>query len=275
MGKLRPEERWLLACIRAALPGMNVRQYDDGSKPGMHDLNLFSQDGALWGAVEVSAAADGDCIELWKLVNGQGRRIYSSLLGGWFLILRPSTRVKPLLQALPALLTDWEQRGVREFSRWDNSDPTFARAFKLGIVGANQSGTEFPGSVYFTIDLPRDKAGGFVADTGDALAHWVSDWLREAGQADVLRKLAKSAAPRRHAFVLFPSFTTAPFKVADLLMRDSAPLPTVAPNLPAEVTDVWAMSTWDSGDGFRWSADDGWVRFTKVQEIDQEIVSDD
>ncbi|WP_344982267.1 hypothetical protein [Streptosporangium fragile] len=264
MGKLRPEERWVLACLQAALPGMNVRQHDDGSESAMHDLNLFSQDGALRGAVEISAAADGDSIELWKLVNGHGRRIYSSLAGGWFLRLQPSTRVKPLLQALPALLAGWEQRGIREFSRWDGSDPTFARAFKLGIVGADQSGTDFPGSVYFTIELPPDKAGGFVTDTGDALAQWVGDWLREVGQADVLRKLAKSGAPRRHAFVLFPGFTTAPFKVADLLMRDSAPLPTASPSLPAEVTDVWAMSTWDSGDGFWWSADDGWVRFTKV-----------
>lgn len=234
----------------------------------MHDLNLFSQDGFLLGAVEVSAAADGESIELWKLINGQGRRIYSSLTGGWLLRLRPSTRGRPLLRALPTLLADWEQRGIQEFSRWGSSDPTFAQAFKQGIVDAHQSGTDFPGSVYFTIDLPPDKAGGFVADTGDALAQWVGDWLREPGQADVLRKLAESAAPRRHAFVLLPGFTTAPFKVADLLMRDSAPLPTVPPSLPAAVTDVWAMSTWNSGDGFRWSADDGWVRFAKVLETD-------
>ncbi|MEV0386024.1 hypothetical protein [Nonomuraea sp. NPDC050643] len=253
---------------------MDVRQHDDGSKPGMHDLDLVSEGDVLQGAVEVSAAADGGFIELWNLVNGQGRRIYPDLDGGWMLELRPATRVKPLLQALPALLARWERRGIREVSQRGGFGPASMQASQLGIVRAHQGGTDFPGSVYFTIDLPLDKAGGFVADTGDALALWLGDWLREPRQADVLKKLAASSAPRRHAFILFPGFTTAPFEVADLLMRQSAPLPTVAPNLPTEVTDVWAVSTWDSGDGFRWSETDGWMRFAKSSEIDsQEIVT--
>ena len=33
---------------------------------------------------------------------------------------------------------------------------------------------------------------------------------------------------------------------------------------PSEITHVWTMSTWSSGDGFRWSAETDWARFTKI-----------
>jgi hypothetical protein len=64
--------------------------------------------------------------------------------------------------------------------------------------------------------------------------------------------------------VLLPSFTTAPFVVADLLMRNDAPLPLVAPLLPSEITHAWAVSTWNSGSGMRWCPAMGWSRFDKV-----------
>ncbi|WP_329087757.1 hypothetical protein [Streptosporangium sp. NBC_01469] len=263
--KLRPEEEWALACLKAALPELTVCPWDDGSKPGMHDINLYSPDKVLQGAVEVTAAADGDAIKLWKLVNGEERCVYPGLAGGWVLRLRPSTRAKDLLRNLRALLADWEHRGVQEFSAsWNDQDPTFVQASRLGIVTARQGATDFAGSVYFIIELPQDRTGGVVAPNGDALAQWVGDWLHGTDRKDVRQKLAASGAPRGHAFVLFPGFTTAPFAVSDLLMRDSAPLPTITPNLPAEVTDVWAMSTLNTGDGFRWSPDGGWAKFPKL-----------
>ena len=77
-------------------------------------------------------------------------------------------------------------------------------------------------------------------------------------------KLARSGATERHAFIYLPGFTSAPFSASDLLMRNGAPLPAVPPSLPVEVTDVWAVSTWSTGDGFRWSSDGGWMRFAKT-----------
>ena len=53
--------------------------------------------------------------------------------------------------------------------------------------------------------------------------------------------------------------------VSDLLIAPDAPLPTIPPVLPAEITHVWAASTWDSGNGFRWSPDKAWERFAKVE----------
>ncbi|MEU4382799.1 hypothetical protein [Micromonospora echinofusca] len=267
MAKLRGEERWVKACIEATLPDAEVEQHDDGSKPGMHDLDLI-RSGQRFGAVEITSAADPESIPLWKLINKGQRWIEPQLAGGWFVSLLPSARGKRVRAELPSLLAELERLGITEVSsRRRPLHPVAQQLDALGVVTAGQGGTEFPGSIYPTIHLPDEKSGGMVADAGDALASWFSDWLPEPDQADNLQKLARSAAPERHLFVIFPGFTTAPFSVADLLMRNGAPLPTVPPALPPEITHVWAISTWNSGDGFRWSPADGWSRFSKVFQV--------
>lgn len=69
MTHLRGEENGVAATIAATL-GSRVRQHDDGSRPGMHDLNILTANGGP-GALEVTTAADPDRIHLWKLVNGR------------------------------------------------------------------------------------------------------------------------------------------------------------------------------------------------------------
>ena len=114
-------------------------------------------------------------------------------------------------------------------------------------------------------DKPLEEMAGFSAVTGDPLAKWLSEWIVEPSRVDNLRKLGDSGAHERHLFVLLPGFNQAPFAVNDLLMAPGSPLPTVPPNLPTEVTHAWVMSGWSTGDGFRWSPDTGWSRFTKVK----------
>ncbi len=64
---LPEEEAWARDCLRVALPGCAVEQHDDNSEAGMYDLTITYPDGAI-GAVEVTAAADSQQLELWKLV---------------------------------------------------------------------------------------------------------------------------------------------------------------------------------------------------------------
>ncbi len=52
---------------------------------------------------------------------------------------------------------------------------------QLGIVSAFQSGSCFRGSIYLTVDLPVDRSGGMVAETGDAVARWIGPFLGEPG----------------------------------------------------------------------------------------------
>ncbi len=267
MTELRDEEKVVAATITTTL-GLRVEQHDDGQQPSMHDLNIISVDGSP-AAVEVTAAADPDSKELWKLVNGPGeRRTVKDLQGGWMLTLEPTARAKRLLTELPAFLGELEGQGVTEIRsqrrRLEVPESIEGRARALGIVSGNQSGTDFPGSIYLTIERPSEQVGGAVDSTGSAVPSWVRDFLLDPHQSDVLGKLARSGASERHAFILVPGLTSAPFGVVDMLWRDEdGVVPTASPDLPDQVTHVWLMAFWTIGSGLRWSPDGGWERFER------------
>jgi hypothetical protein len=165
---------------------------------------------------------------------------------------------------LPTLLRQLEEQGIREVGDGPEHRGGFdAAANSLGITSLLQLDTAYPGSIYPTIALSAEKSGGAVAQTGDALASWLGDWIAQSEQAHNLDKVVSSGAGERHMFLILPGFAEAPFGVVDLLMRDEAPLPTIPPTLPPEVTHVWAVSTWSTGDGMRFSPDIGWQRFDK------------
>ncbi|MEI4274241.1 hypothetical protein TEK04_21180 [Klenkia sp. LSe6-5] len=116
MPELRAEEKVAAATITTTLR-LKVRQHDDGKQPGMHDLNIITADGTF-AAVEVTAAADSDSVQLWKLVNGRDERwTVPGLEGGWMLSLEPTARAKRLLKELPAFLEELEGHGVTEIGR--------------------------------------------------------------------------------------------------------------------------------------------------------------
>ncbi len=267
MTELRGEEKVVAATIMTTL-GLKVEQHDDGTQPGMHDLNIISMDGSP-AAVEVTFAYDPDSKELWKLVNGRGERwTVEDLQGGWMLTLKPTARAKRLRTELPAFLGELEGQGVTEIPgqrrRLEVPESIEGRARSLGIVTGNQSGTNFPGSIYCTIERLGDRAGGAVDSTGSAVPGWVRDFLLDPNQSDVLGKLARSGASERHAFILVPALTSAPFGVVDMLWRDEDDaVPTAAPDLPDQVTHVWLMAFWNIGSGLRWSHDGGWERFER------------
>lgn len=129
------------------------------------------------------------------------------------------------------------------------------------MVSVRQSVTDYPGSIYVTLELPAERRGGLVNETGDALAKWLPAFLAGDKRSDLRRKLGRTAAQERHAVVILAGFD---FAVTDVLMRDDAPLPVEAPDLPAEVTHVWALSPWSSGRGMRWPTETGWRTFAKT-----------
>jgi hypothetical protein len=264
MTTIRPEEGWARECIRSALGDVEVRHRDDGSQPRIYDLEILYSDRSL-AAAEVTAAADAESIELWNVINGDGRWVEPDLVGGCSVALVPQARARRLREDLPALLKKLEQQGVREVvvDPWRRG-PLVEEASSLGITHLYQGPTDYRGSIYPTIELPSERSGGMVDDNGEALPRWLNEWIRQPNQADNLQKLRDSGADESHLFVILPGFADAPFAVTDLLMREGAPLPTLAPSLPSPVTHVWAISTWSSGSGMRWSPDLGWFRFEKV-----------
>jgi hypothetical protein len=133
---------------------------------------------------------------------------------------------------------------VRRFRAGASADTRIERAAAaLRVAKARQGATDFPGSIYVMPELPVERIAGWHADTGDALAEWLGEFLTASRQDDVRRKLADSGAAERHTFVIFPGFADAPFSVIGLLLDDEAPLPQTDPILPNEVTDVWAAKT--------------------------------
>jgi hypothetical protein len=241
---------------------VQVVQHDDGSRDGMHDLDIVRPDRR--DAVEVTAAADAESIQLWKLVNHRDERwIVPSIDGGWHVTLDPAARAKRVLSELPDLLAEMEQRGVREYrrrlTRLPIVDPLEKRAIDLGVVNASQGGTDYPGAIYLGIHQDAERTGGIVDPMCGELPRWVGAFLAEPRQADVRAKLDRSGAIERHAFIILPVFTTAPFCVVDPLWRGDPP--NDAPPLPVEVTHVWLASMWSIATGLRWCPDAGWSPF--------------
>src|SRR5205823_3643166 len=115
-------------------------------------------------------------------------------------------------------------------------------AHELGVTSMHQSDTDFPGSIYIELQQPADRTRGVVADTGDALATWIGDYLQSEHLAVVCIKLRRPGALERHAFVMLPAFAEPVFAVVDLLMRQDAPLPRSEPALPSEVTHARGWS---------------------------------
>ena len=99
----------------------------------MYDLQITYPDGSI-GAVEVTAAADAQQLELWKVVGRGKRWIEPGLAGGWQVRILPSTRGKKLMSQLPGLLRDLEQTGIHVL-RGDKStsDRCLALAGRLRV----------------------------------------------------------------------------------------------------------------------------------------------
>jgi hypothetical protein len=259
----RAEELWAAGCLQAALPGVVVGHHDRNLGP-QHDFDLSRAGGVTFGAVEVTAAADGVYVESWKIVDSRALWQDSRLAGGWKVYVRPDRKarnVKAIQTKLPPALQALEHAGrTVVHRRAPAGDPLHDTMRQLGVTWAYQAPTNFAGSIYVMPDLPADRAGTFMPDTGDALPTWIDAVVTDPDQDHNLRKLASSGAPEKHLFLLVPGIvTTAPMSVTDVLMRGVTPAR--PPTLPAAVTHVWVMSDWRAGNGFRWDPTDGWLAF--------------
>jgi hypothetical protein len=258
---LRPEEEWARGIIGRTL-AVAVEQHDDNSENRMHDL-WIRYTHAPPAAVEVTTAADRHSIKLQKLVTPRTPLIVDLLNSNWLVYLDPAVDGGNWrIDALPRFVAELEGAGQRRLDvEPDDVVGTWeTRARDLGIAHVSQIGIASPGTIHVLVDQVPGRSAGFVGDTGDPIAAWVGEFLRDE-RPDVLVKLADSQAPERHAFVLVPGigFTTAPFAVTELLLRADLPLPLVEPQLPDEVTHVWIVPMRDERSGCYWRPDGGWL----------------
>jgi hypothetical protein len=258
---LPPEEEWARQVVEHDL-GTPVKQHDDNTESSMYDLTIKYRSGNA--ALEVVAAADPHQTELWNVLYKGGRTIVPGIAGGWMLTLKAPTRVKALFQHLPILLGRLETAGIRELEEDSAGIPQdLARlASDNGIVKARQGGTDFIGSVYFSVE---DSIKAFFNVDSDALGDWLGSYLSSPETADVRKKLSSAGTAERHAFVFVPPFTLAPEAAVETLLHEAPALPSQPPSLPLDITHVWVTSTWAFGRGIKWGPETGWSFFSKLQ----------
>jgi hypothetical protein len=123
--------------------GVPVVQHDDGSGPAMHDLAVVYSDRQS-AAAEVTSAVDAEQTELWNLMYGNGQWVEDDLAGGWGVTVSPNAR--QLRRDLPPFLRSLEDAGIRSFPGLEPMAhlPVPPR----GVVRAQQSDTDRPGSIY-------------------------------------------------------------------------------------------------------------------------------
>jgi hypothetical protein len=198
MRPLKDEEVWAQHCIRQALPGSQVDQHGDGSKNSMYDFTVTYPDGTT-AAMEITAAADEQQMELWKAIKPGGTPwVEPALTGGWIVRILPSTRAKNLVRQLPGLLHDVEQAGFRSVRGNRESADQFALlAGRLGVIEALQRFVKQPGRIVVMPPERPEQMGGYVPDTGNPLAEWLGEWIADPSRPDNLRKLARSGETER------------------------------------------------------------------------------
>jgi hypothetical protein len=228
----------------------------------MYDLVIKYPDGKI-AAAEVTAAADEDQMTVWQTIRRRSPWIVPRLAGGWTVRILPSARPKNLLRQLPALLQELEQAGL-PIVRGDvtSSDALEESTGRLGVIEAIRAFVAQAGRIVIMPPELPTKVGNSLPITNDPLGPWISQWVPL--HPDNLVKDAPPAASEHHLFILLPGLNDAPSEVNYLLIEPGAQLPSTPPVLPPPFTHVWTMSTWDSGDGFRWSPAAGWQRFAKV-----------
>lgn len=221
---------------------------DDNSAPGMYDLRVGSADAPEM-AIECVGAVDQTYTETWNIGPARGP-LHLSVKGDWTVEIEPKARVNAVKKGLEQLLQELEGHGLYNVYvdyqlEWQDAE-LFGKFESLKITHAlcySQQGT---GKVY----LGMPGTGGAVDDLGRAVPAWVGEFLRDPSKQDVLRKLQRSGAPDRHAFIIVSLMGT-PWAVELYLIGDLNHLPSQAPDLPPPVTGVWIVPGMGQK-GIRW-----------------------
>jgi hypothetical protein len=264
VSKLRPPEEWARQLIERTL-GMTVRQHDDGTQPGMYDLDIISGNTVI-GVVEVTAAVKPEATAYWRAADHGEPWLDARIVGVWSVHTSPRASVRELRRRLPDLLVKFQEAGIRSYDapeEWERRPPD-PDAAALGVTSALNGPSDSLGRIYLMPPSDSKPIATFAAETGNVLIDWAVGWLGQPSQADNLRKLHTPAVPQRHLFLILPPLTIAPDEAVMVLLSgsDRPALPSEPPMLPTPLTHLWIASGWNVPFGVRWDPDSGWLLFS-------------
>lgn len=241
---MRPEEEFARIVIAREL-GRSVEPHDDGSRDSMFDLRVGPKE-APEVAIECTGAVNRKFVESWKAGPHKGSFLLDGIENDWIVETRVGARIKLVMAEIESLLKRLEAAEIYHLNElWHLRDEEGLEndLERVGITSAHRVERSDPtGKVMLT--LPG--IGGGVDDNGTQVAGWVSEFLNEQKQADVLYKLKISGSPECHVFIPI-RFSGAPFSVESYFTGDLVKLPQEAPALPSPVDCVWLCGMGNKG----------------------------
>ncbi len=218
--------------------GMPVEVHDDGSESGMYDLIIGSVSAPEY-AIECVAAVDPEAIKTWNIGPAKGpMKIKSS--SDWYISIKKSANIKSLKRNITDVIVECESLGLTGFTIVDwylrrFNPEIFKKLNDLGITSIHMVRKRGRGDVHLTMG----GRGGVVSQSGDDVACWIGTFLSRNDKADVLKKLRKSNAKEKHAFIPIVH-GGAPWSVESFFFGEMR-LPGKAPQLPEPITGAWVI----------------------------------
>lgn len=274
---LRPDEERVRRSLEQDL-GVPVMAHDDGSAPGMYDLEIRYPDRSA-APVEVSSTVSGELLstmtQLEKKADG-GWYPSTSLSRVWLVRTLPAVRVRGLGPAVEQHLQVLEAARVWRFHASIASAAAIAARLAgvlvspaeaaqkallgLGVLNAESyvplGGRDAPG---FAVTV--HGGGGSWGGTAEAVVDWIMEFVRDGNRTDNLTKLASASAGEAHLAVT-ASISGVDFAVWRAVedTDGSGVVPRTVPILPSPLTHLWLFSP-GGPTGLAWQTGVGWRRF--------------
>lgn len=215
--------------------------HDDGSENSMFDLGIGDKNNPQY-AIECIGVMDQMETETWNLGPGKGTRKWS-LKGDWAIGIGVKTKIKSLRTILEPILgklensssyfgqaiyVDYNLKRVNFelFNKLENLDIDYIQMFRSNGEGK--------------IEMSMDGNGGVKNILGFGISDWITEYLSEPKNKDVIYKLSISSAINNEVFMHIVPGKNIPWKVLSYFMSDNEK-PIDKPNLLNPITGVWIV----------------------------------
>lgn len=248
------QDRIARTAVEKSIDGVTLRWRTDQTGAGeRHDFDV-DLPGERCAALEATWSRDKDLAEQEKALSKHGWRVDADgLASSWWLSLEPDAHVWTLHQQVEDFLANLEREGVEDFNFNTPQRVVPVGPLRgLGVESGMAVETSGGNAVYFS----HGPGGGRVAG---AVAAEAAE--REAHESGNREKLVEAGRDERHLFVVMH-----PGEGARTVMNLRPP-PDARPNLPPEITHLWAAAKVFNEDRYviwRGSQEDAWAQLEEV-----------